>query len=430
MNYLENTICQFTPLFDIDYTKRQNILSVSLFKLVKGYKKFDIYLNGLNLLNRYVDDELPEYRIRLFVDATIYQDNYIMNRLKRLDKADLVLYHCSDFIVKNNYHDGLFGTLVRFFPMFDFPNNDANIIWIMDADFDKRKYVHSFFQSFQKYQQHSGKLLDSYLFFHGRLFHVAAKDTGLNYIKAYAVAPKVFNMKRMDKRILIGYLYEVKYNKKNIIYSDYKKQRQLQGKTNFIFGVDEYFINHTVIKYLEENKLCFAYRYYYQIISLLFFANENLLDQKEKLSKMSDSDPNKKKLEKEVKLGEKYFSNIVNFVVKGIDETKNMSLKEKFGYIDKKVHIESYEPIPSHLDPLFYQLNYRMYIAFAILYKHKKFNFISHRMLRLAFKQNFQYIIVEKIDAINCGNNETDIVYKSIRMPTIYLINIAKYLLN
>ena len=47
--YLENNICKFTPLFKIDFSKKTNILSLSLFKMKTLYKKFHFYLNGLKL---------------------------------------------------------------------------------------------------------------------------------------------------------------------------------------------------------------------------------------------------------------------------------------------------------------------------------------------------------------------------------------------
>ena len=41
--YLENTICKFTTLFDIDYSVKINIMSACFFKMENsGYKNFDI----------------------------------------------------------------------------------------------------------------------------------------------------------------------------------------------------------------------------------------------------------------------------------------------------------------------------------------------------------------------------------------------------
>ncbi len=54
-NYLENSICEFTPLFDIDYTNKKNIISCSFFKIEGGgYKNFTKYSNGILYLSKYI----------------------------------------------------------------------------------------------------------------------------------------------------------------------------------------------------------------------------------------------------------------------------------------------------------------------------------------------------------------------------------------
>jgi hypothetical protein len=58
--YLKNDLCNFTPLFDIDYTKKKNIISVSLFKMYTGgYKNFNKYIIGLfNLVKTIIINNL------------------------------------------------------------------------------------------------------------------------------------------------------------------------------------------------------------------------------------------------------------------------------------------------------------------------------------------------------------------------------------
>jgi len=36
------------------------------------------------------------------------------------------------------FHKACFGTLIRFLPLFDFPNNDSKIVFITDADLWKK----------------------------------------------------------------------------------------------------------------------------------------------------------------------------------------------------------------------------------------------------------------------------------------------------
>lgn len=92
--YLTNSICKFTPLFPIDYNRKQNIMSVCLFKLTKSYKDFSLYVNGLSILNRWVGKYLKDFRIRLFIDTHIHDDRVIMNSISKLDKIDIVKFEC------------------------------------------------------------------------------------------------------------------------------------------------------------------------------------------------------------------------------------------------------------------------------------------------------------------------------------------------
>ena len=48
--YLKNPLCEFTPLFKIDYNKKKNIISASFFKMSEGaYKNFSKYTDGLKI---------------------------------------------------------------------------------------------------------------------------------------------------------------------------------------------------------------------------------------------------------------------------------------------------------------------------------------------------------------------------------------------
>ena len=76
---------------------------------------------------------LPDFFLRLFIDDTIYTDSNIMDYLNKIKGIQLVHYSCQNFIA-NGFHRGTFGTLVRFFPMFDFKNNDAEHVIITDID--------------------------------------------------------------------------------------------------------------------------------------------------------------------------------------------------------------------------------------------------------------------------------------------------------
>ena len=83
MNYLQNDLCKFTPLFDIDYNKKVNIFSTCFFKLKNGgYKDFNKYLDGLIKLNKEIKVRNLHFEIRLFIDESIFTDKKIFNIIK------------------------------------------------------------------------------------------------------------------------------------------------------------------------------------------------------------------------------------------------------------------------------------------------------------------------------------------------------------
>ena len=115
-----------------------------------GYKDFSSYIDGIKILYNYRIKD-TDFHLRIFIDETIYLDNTIMNELKQLTNIELVLYSCPNFLIKDKKnHEGLFGTMVRFFPMFDFPNNDAKTVIISDVDICSKTKIYTKWMEYHK----------------------------------------------------------------------------------------------------------------------------------------------------------------------------------------------------------------------------------------------------------------------------------------
>jgi len=133
--YLVNDICKFYPLIDIDYNRKKVLISAVLFRLYGGeYKSFDIYITGLKIVSECVKKYYDYMTIRLFIDDVVYNDKDVMEQLSNMDIELVRFVPRSDFMI-NGHSKGLFGTFVRFFPMFDFPNNDSCVCASIDIDF-------------------------------------------------------------------------------------------------------------------------------------------------------------------------------------------------------------------------------------------------------------------------------------------------------
>ena len=68
MKYLDNPICNFIPLFDIDYTIKKNLITYCLFKRSSKnnyYKDFSRYINGLQSMYNNVIKYVRNYFVMI-----------------------------------------------------------------------------------------------------------------------------------------------------------------------------------------------------------------------------------------------------------------------------------------------------------------------------------------------------------------------------
>ena len=252
--YLKNPICNFTPLFNMT-KKKKNIVSSSFFKIHGGgYKKFDRYINGIRYINKFIVEEMENFVHRLFVDESIYNDQKIMSILRRL-KIEIVVYKCPNYMVGNEHHMGTFGTIVRFFPMFDFPGNDAKIVLI--SDIDDQSYEITL----------TGVLSQTYNLFTGLTKRGFIDEiryaTSVKFFKQDAemehiIASRQIAKGDLDSKTLIKFIKKVSKTTERLSY--YPKDMNLINKTsgNFIYGFDEWFINHDLIKQIKKEKIPMA----------------------------------------------------------------------------------------------------------------------------------------------------------------------------
>jgi hypothetical protein len=379
MKYLENNICEFTPLFNIDYTIKKNIISCCFFKMVNsGYKNFKIYVDGLIKLYYFVEKSLKNYSLRVFIDNNINEDNSIMDSLKKLKNIELVIYSCPNYKIINNtnYHIGLFGSLIRLFPMFNFPNNDANIVIITDIDEISINSIYDTVELLEK----QNKIKDLYLIKIGDISKsIYFKHNVLHNgcINPYSVAVSYAVIKKIEPTVILEFINNVK-NVSGIYSYHYniKKENSLENSAdtkfklheNFIYGVDEYFLNKVLSIYIIENKLPYAIKIYWNITGPLYYVILN------------DSELDNKKT--------KLLNIFINYVLdkSGINYDKKLSLNKKFDIIDKLTYINK-KNNKINLDKA-RLINSIIYKLFIFLYTNNNYTFL--------FPKEFYKIFINK----------------------------------
>ena len=140
--------------------EKYNIVSTVIFRLKNNYKPFIEYYNGLKFLVDNLPSILPDFYLRLYYDDTISIPNSTnekvneeiktlwmpyFEQLKQLKYVQLCKYN-------HKLNEGLFGTLVRFYPLFDYTDNaNIEIVIISDVDISNTKTQTQTFPNVIKY---------------------------------------------------------------------------------------------------------------------------------------------------------------------------------------------------------------------------------------------------------------------------------------
>lgn len=394
--YLENRICKFTPLFSPS-KKKVDCVSTCLFKMKDGYKNFDKYLVGLKHLNKYVLKKRPSLVIRVFIDSSIYKDKKIFYFLKKMKKVQLVLFKCNEFF-GNGYHFSTFGTIIRFFYLFDFKNNDTRRVFICEADFD-HKNIKGSTLLFREYDTLVDKNIDLdkyHIFYHGRLFHeVSKKITYGKYVKPYILASKLAGFgKKIDRNIILNFIENINNYKK--LPTDYPKKRCYK---NICFGIDEYFLNDILIEYLIKNRKPYLFMYNFNINSQLYF---NYGQNKDTL------------------LANEYVKYLLNGSGKKVGENIGDNLK----ILDEVLFGKKYYKPTISSESIFVYDRYQKLLRY--LHKKGHYNFFSKEYIDIALSEKFKGHIRSKIIKSYFSGNVDDIYLVCHKIPKKYSDNVKE----
>jgi len=246
-DYLKNEICQFTLLSKKNiYKKKRNIFTTSFFKLKNSYKNFyDNYIVGLNNWINFLNSFEHDYIFRIFIDENIYNDKKLMEVLENEKKIELVLYNCKNYKI-NNYHYDLLGTIIRFFPLFNFENNDSNHVIVTDIDMDIKRVDPRIYYKFLMTNKYT-----EYFIGYGQ-----PKDFFISNFKdnLYIYAECMSLYDKLDKKYLTNFIKNT-----DKIAPKWDIGRYSKRFTTYGFGIDEIFINNYIFKSFNEYSVIFEY---------------------------------------------------------------------------------------------------------------------------------------------------------------------------
>jgi hypothetical protein len=289
---------EFEFIKKINY-KADLIFVASLFRMNNPYKSDLKYTEGLLDILRVFPRHFKNMCIRLYIDDSILGKddkwNDFYDKVLKNPHIEIIKYTFKQFKTDKIFHDTVFGTLLRFLPMFNFMNGTETFI-IIDVDYegDIMQKVIEDIQLMLKTIK-SGKtnmILNTYTtehFIEIPRLEMRYMIKKYDFIQRLILTPLVFNRK-IDKRIFIDFLHclfircneyvewideLIEANKCHDIKDEIIKEktcgqifRAKQSKKGiFIFGIDEYFLNKDILEYFIKNKIPFSMHYKFPAIA-------------------------------------------------------------------------------------------------------------------------------------------------------------------
>lgn len=239
--------------------------SVCCFTFKEAYRPLGAYVTRLLKLLRYLQDHVAKpYNVLVFTDSL--KPNVFMKH----PEVRLV-----QFKPQAAYFDGLFGTFVRFLPMFapiDFGGGYiAKKVIVTDIDFTEAP-TETFFLRQVTEKPWAGDLVVCASSTSDSIRH-ADRDT-MPPVFGGAVASRV----RLPMDMMVRFLQD------RATHADFKRQLMSQTSTNwrikpmksmFVYGLDEYFL--TLIRRAVQKDITFAH-YVYPHMTTVYLTTAQLLD--------------------------------------------------------------------------------------------------------------------------------------------------------
>jgi hypothetical protein len=221
-------------------------VNIVFFKAMPLTKNFQKYVDGLKGWKEYIK-RFPDSQLQLFVDKAVAEDPDIQPVIDELN-ARVIMFECPDFLRSDGYHIGLFGTMLRFFPMFDINTHPFKVAHISELEPD-RNHIENF-KSFDEVSKMKGISLmyeSTHLFeseFKGR----ELMSDGLPY--PWISAGKFSAMEKIPFTMWSKFANDVKHGKEWLSPTGRVKPKTTTEHGEYYYGVDEFFLNYVYLPWL------------------------------------------------------------------------------------------------------------------------------------------------------------------------------------
>ncbi len=362
MKFWENNVCTFDVLQNetlINKDQKIQAVIITFFKREEYYKHFGIYIKGLKKCLMFIENfnksnPSNTYDIILFIDQNIYKDKQIMSLIEGKSFVIVVTFNCSNF-KQGNYHVDLFGTLIRFFPMFNFPNNPVSCCIIIDVDLHDEDFIRV--ENMMKFKPDglTASGIIKPLLFEKKRGYIFAGSMCLNVKEKY------------DRSILENFIFNAQKHDSLGLYG--------KRTTTFGFGIDEIFLNEILVPIIKDFWMALDY----QLSYILFHTKDYLYEEKRN----------------------NVTQNVFSYIL-GKYDRPNSTIEEKYNLIDASTYlVRERTEMNSYISKRFYDV-----IEYQELHKKK---WIPRRLVKLIHKNLMDVISATVIVRTNVNARIKDV---------------------
>jgi len=236
-----------TKLFwsSLDKTRYECCISVSFFKMIKGgYKQ-----NYIQKFLQWIPHIPKKCFVRMYIDESVFSDPDFTKILELNAPIEIYIFKDKRFLLEDGiHHDGTFGTMARFLPLFD-EKLDVNFVWITDMDSYKSDFRDHYLTSMKK--QKADVSYNSQACY---ARYWIPKEVDYPIINDKIIIAKDITISKYKFNKFLKDVYDGKFTELKNKIESVRKRIATQDIKLFTYGFDEYYTNHILYKELLDTK--------------------------------------------------------------------------------------------------------------------------------------------------------------------------------